>query len=85
MQIIHKMDDFLFTIFPEILGKVNNEFIIHTLENYYAYGPGNSYKLTYIPKKDFSGYHLLAYYYVSLMLAMPEMLDELGLDYEKEV
>ncbi|MCX8471695.1 MAG: hypothetical protein ORN55_07945 [Chitinophagaceae bacterium] len=38
MQIIHKIDDFLFIIFPELMGG-GNEFIINTLEKYYTYGP----------------------------------------------
>lgn len=38
MIIIHKIDDFLFTIFPELMGG-GNELIIITLENYYTYGP----------------------------------------------
>lgn len=45
---------------------------------------GNNYKLSNIPNKDFSGYNLLAYYYVSWMLAMPEQIDKLGLEYEQE-
>ena len=39
MQIIHKIDGFLFTIFPELTPGGDNELIIHTLENYYTYGP----------------------------------------------
>ncbi len=38
MQIIHKKDDFLFTIFPELKGG-NNNLIIATLGKYYTYGP----------------------------------------------
>jgi Flp pilus assembly protein TadD len=38
MQIIHKIDDFLFTIFPELMGG-GNELIINTLKQYYTYGP----------------------------------------------
>jgi hypothetical protein len=38
MQIIHKIDDFLFTIFPELI-QGGNGLIISTLENYYTYGP----------------------------------------------
>lgn len=45
---------------------------------------GNNYNLSNIPKKDFSGYHLLAYYYVSWSIAIPEMLPELNLPYDKE-
>lgn len=45
---------------------------------------GNSYKVSSIPGKDFSGYHLLAYYYVSWKLAIPEMLDQLKLPFDDE-
>lgn len=45
---------------------------------------GNNYKLSNIPKKDFSGYHLLAFYYVSWAIAIPEMLAQLQLPYDKE-
>lgn len=42
------------------------------------------YRITSIPGKTFSGYHILAYYYVSWALAIPEMLPQLGLPYEQE-
>jgi hypothetical protein len=42
------------------------------------------YKLSGIPGKTFSGYHILAYYYTSWALALPEKLSELQLPYEKE-
>ncbi|AUD05947.1 tetratricopeptide repeat protein [Spirosoma pollinicola] len=42
------------------------------------------YKLNGIPDKTFSGYHLIAYYYVSWALAIPEMLAGLQLPYEQE-
>src|ERR1035437_4464322 len=45
---------------------------------------GNNYKLYHVPNKDFSGYHLLAYYYVSWSQAIPEMVDKLNLPYAKE-
>ena len=38
MQIIHKIDDFLFTIFPKIKLEVKSV-IITELEKYYTYGP----------------------------------------------
>ncbi len=38
MQIIHKIDDFLYTIFPELMGG-GKSLIISVLENYYTYGP----------------------------------------------
>jgi hypothetical protein len=42
------------------------------------------YKLNGIPDKTFSGYHLIAYYYVSWALAIPEMLEGLQLPYAQE-
>ena len=39
MQIIHKIDDFLNTLFPELEGGGGCKSIIYTLENYYTYGP----------------------------------------------
>lgn len=42
------------------------------------------YKLHHVPAKSFSGYHLLAYYYVSWKLAIPEMLQQLQLPYDSE-
>jgi len=38
MQINHKIGDFLFTIFPELI-EGNPEVMIETLEKYYTYGP----------------------------------------------
>jgi Flp pilus assembly protein TadD len=43
-----------------------------------------NYRLNLIPDKRFSGYHILAYYYVSWMLSAPEMVPQLGLPYDKE-
>ena len=42
------------------------------------------YRINSIPNKLFSGYHILAYYYVSWALAIPEMLSQLQMPYEKE-
>ncbi len=42
------------------------------------------YRLKFIPGKTFSGYHILAYYYVSWAIAVPEMLDKLQLPYKNE-
>ena len=39
MQIIHKIDDFLFTIFPKLVGGGGNSLLINELEKYYAFGP----------------------------------------------
>jgi len=42
------------------------------------------YKISAIKGKTFSGYHILAYYYVSWSLAVPVSLPELKLPYEEE-
>jgi hypothetical protein len=42
------------------------------------------YKVNLIPGKEFSGYHILSYYYVSWKLAVPEMVSQLNLPYENE-
>ena len=42
------------------------------------------YSVSSIPGKEFSGYHLLAYYYVSWKLALPEKVAELEMPFEKE-
>jgi hypothetical protein len=42
------------------------------------------YRISSIKDKVFSGYHILEYYYVSWTLAIPEMLAQLQLPYEKE-
>ena len=41
-------------------------------------------KLGSIPNKTFSGYQILAYYYVSWAIAMPEMLAQLQLPFDEE-
>lgn len=42
------------------------------------------YKVNKMPGKSFSGYKLLAYYYVSWAIAIPEMLKELQMPFDKE-
>lgn len=50
-----------------------------------GYSPeGKSYRISAMPNKKFSGYHILAYYYVSWSIAMPHAVSELGLDYAAE-
>ncbi|NVN94632.1 MAG: tetratricopeptide repeat protein [Bacteroidetes bacterium] len=50
-----------------------------------GYSPDKSnYTLHSIPGKIFTGYHILAYYYVSWSLAIPDMVTDLNLPYEKE-
>jgi len=42
----------------------------------------SGYKLNNVPGKDFGGYELLAYYYVSWAISHPEMLDKLKLPFD---
>lgn len=50
-----------------------------------GYRPDKSdYKISTISGKTFTGYHILAYYYVSWALAIPEMLPQLQLPYDEE-
>lgn len=50
-----------------------------------GYDPSiKNYKLNSIPNKSFSGYQILAYYYVSWSLAIPEMLSQLKLPFDEE-
>jgi len=43
-----------------------------------------NYSIPSIEGKTFSGYHILAYYYVSFKLAIPELLKELQLPFDEE-
>lgn len=43
----------------------------------------SGYKVDSIPGKDFGGYEMLAYYYVSWALAIPEQLNALGMPFSK--
>lgn len=45
--------------------------------------PKKKYSIKPIPGKEFGGYELLAYYYVSWARAIPHMLDKLGLPFNK--
>lgn len=42
------------------------------------------YIISSVNNKRFSGNHVLAFYYVSWALAMPEQVQHLGLDFGKE-
>lgn len=44
----------------------------------------DGYQVASMPDKTFSGYHILAYFYVSWAIAMPEALQELKLPFDKE-
>ncbi len=45
--------------------------------------PQKKYAIKSIPEKEFGGYELLAYYYVSWARAIPEKLEHLGLPFSK--
>ena len=45
--------------------------------------PKKKYSIKSIPEKEFGGYELLAYYYVSWARAIPEKLEHLGLPFSK--
>ncbi|MHB1195630.1 MAG: tetratricopeptide repeat protein [Lutibacter sp.] len=50
-----------------------------------GYSPDKKdYRISAIKGKTYSGYHILAYYYVSWSLAMPDEVDKLELAYKKE-
>jgi Tfp pilus assembly protein PilF len=44
----------------------------------------DDYRISSIPGKKFSGYHILSYYYVSWALSMPDMLAKLQLPFDDE-
>ena len=44
----------------------------------------DDYRINSVQGKTFSGSHILAYYYVSWSLAIPEMVSQLNLPYEAE-
>lgn len=50
-----------------------------------GYNPDNKgYKLNSVPGKEFSGYHIMAWYYISWMLAMPDDISILNLPFDNE-
>lgn len=55
------------------------------LQGTQGYSPDKKdYRISFIPGKLFSGYHILAYYYVSWALAIPESLSKLQLPFDEE-
>ncbi len=50
-----------------------------------GYNPNkDDYTVNSIPDKIFSGYHIMAFYYVSFAIALPEMLSQLQLPFDEE-
>jgi tetratricopeptide (TPR) repeat protein len=55
------------------------------LQGTQGYSPEkDDYTINLIPGKTFSGNHILAYFYVSWQIAMPESVNQLGLPFENE-
>ena len=55
------------------------------LQGTQGYNPEKKdYRISSISNKKFSGYHILAYYYISWSIAIPDMLDQLKLPYDEE-
>jgi tetratricopeptide (TPR) repeat protein len=66
----------------EVIKKIAFEI---AMQGAHGYRPNeDNYKLNSIPNKSFSGYHILAYYYVSWALALPEVLHEIQLPFDEE-
>lgn len=66
----------------EIIKKIAFEI---ALQGAHGYRPDeDNYRINSIPNKLFSGYNILAYYYVSWALALPEVLHELQLPFDEE-
>jgi len=66
----------------EEIKKIAFEIAMHGTEGYRP--EKDDYRINSIKGKTFSGYHILAYYYVSWALAIPEMLSQLQLPYDDE-
>jgi tetratricopeptide (TPR) repeat protein len=72
-----------FDALPE--DKIKEIAIEIAMQGTHGYNPKKkNYRISSIPDKTFSGYHILAYYYVSWMLAMPQEVDKLEMDFDKE-
>ena len=73
MQIVHKTNDFFYAIF------------FKTKQRTMGIDPNKKdYIISNIDGKRFYGNQVLAFYYVSWALAMPEQVQHLGLDFGKE-
>jgi Tfp pilus assembly protein PilF len=67
------------------IEKIKNIAFEIALQGTKGYHPENTgYSIKLIPNKSFSGYQILAYYYVSFALAASEVLNELQLPYHEE-
>jgi hypothetical protein len=94
MRIIHKIDDFLNTIPPNINSGENIVAVLEDIKQIalevamlgtMGIDPNKKeYIISSIPNKRFSGNRVLAFYYVSWAIAMPEQVQHLGLDFKNE-
>lgn len=66
------------------LEKIKSIAVAIAMQGTQGYDPHKQYTVDVIPNINFSGYQILAYYYVSFALALPEMLIELQLPYHEE-
>jgi Tfp pilus assembly protein PilF len=66
----------------EEIKKIAFEIALQGAHGYFPERDG--YRVNSIKNKTFSGYHILAYYYVSWSLAMPEVVHELQLPFIEE-
>jgi hypothetical protein len=67
------------------IGEIKNIAIEIAMEGTQGFSPDkDGYRISSIKGKKFSGYHILAYYYVSFALAIPELLSELQLPFDDE-
>lgn len=85
MAVVMFMVDALKFFEGKDIGEIKKIAIDIAMQGTQGYSPNNNnYTISSIPNKRFSGYHILAYYYVSWAIAIPEMLSKLELPYEEE-
>ncbi len=92
MQIVHTINHFSYTIFPDLQGKSNEDWV-GAFEVCYSYQPYKP-KISVlndmvaidanVPGKKFSGSHLPTWCYVSWAMAIPEMVASLQIPFGKE-
>lgn len=71
-----------FNYYIATLKEIATEIAMQGIHGYST--DGTIYRLANVPGKKFTGYEILAWYYVRWAMAMPEMLKELRLPYERE-
>ncbi len=85
MAVVMFMIDALETLKPLVISDVKTIAIEIATLGLQGFDPQKkNYSISSFPDKTFSGYHILAYYYVSFELALPELLPSLGLPFAGE-